>query len=400
MNINGSPGRGSVGTDLNAIPAFAIERLEVLRDGASAQYGSDAIAGVINVVMKRNTGQLTAALTAGGNRSSGSNDFEKGLDGSKYQLDLNYGTKIGSTGFINFTASLLNRGDTTRAMPTAGKIFSAYNSVEQRALNNNVNISSLFSNINLTPNSYQILGYIKQYATDVNYFTAAQQANIAAATTIGQMQTALNFDTTENELVYRGLQRKDFNMRVGQSKLQSGQLFFNSEFELTGDMRGYAFGGYYLRKGNAGGFYRRPWQSRTPSSIYPNGFLPEIASDVTDISLGAGVKGKMGAVIYDVSNTFGRNSFAYTIENTANTSAPYPSKTSFDAGSLAFAQNTINADFDTKLDWLQGLNLAFGAEARFETFKIKEGETSSWARYDYLGNVITFFYPDCTNRFL
>jgi iron complex outermembrane receptor protein len=56
VNINGSPGRGSVGTDLNAIPAFAIERLEVLRDGASAQYGSDAIAGVINVVMKKNTG--------------------------------------------------------------------------------------------------------------------------------------------------------------------------------------------------------------------------------------------------------------------------------------------------------------------------------------------------------
>lgn len=53
MNINGTPGRGSVGTDLNAIPSFAIERVEVLRDGASAQYGSDAIAGVINVVMKK-----------------------------------------------------------------------------------------------------------------------------------------------------------------------------------------------------------------------------------------------------------------------------------------------------------------------------------------------------------
>ena len=53
VNVNGTPGRGSVGTDLNAIPAFAIERIEVLRDGASAQYGSDAIAGVINVVMKK-----------------------------------------------------------------------------------------------------------------------------------------------------------------------------------------------------------------------------------------------------------------------------------------------------------------------------------------------------------
>ena len=55
VNINGSPGRGSVGTDLNAIPAFAIDRIEVLRDGSAAQYGSDAIAGVINVNLKRNT---------------------------------------------------------------------------------------------------------------------------------------------------------------------------------------------------------------------------------------------------------------------------------------------------------------------------------------------------------
>ena len=83
VNINGTPGRGSVGTDLNAIPAFAIDRLEVLRDGASAQYGSDAIAGVINVAMKRATNQLTAALTAGSFNSQGANDHKGGWDGGK-----------------------------------------------------------------------------------------------------------------------------------------------------------------------------------------------------------------------------------------------------------------------------------------------------------------------------
>jgi len=62
VNVNGTTGRGSVGTDLNAIPAFAIERIEVLRDGAAAQYGSDAIAGVINVIMKRNTGKFSGAV--------------------------------------------------------------------------------------------------------------------------------------------------------------------------------------------------------------------------------------------------------------------------------------------------------------------------------------------------
>lgn len=144
MNINGTPGRGSVGTDLNAIPSFAIERVEVLRDGASAQYGSDAIAGVINVVMKKNTNQLTAAITAGAFNSKGSNDHQKGWDGDKYQLDLNYGTKIGSNGFINFTGSLMSRGDTRRANAATGTIFNAYNAIEQRALQNGVNINSLF----------------------------------------------------------------------------------------------------------------------------------------------------------------------------------------------------------------------------------------------------------------
>ncbi len=389
VNINGSPGRGSVGTDLNAIPAFAIERLEVLRDGASAQYGSDAIAGVINVLMKKNTNKLTAAITAGGFNSKGSNDHSGGWDGEKYQLDLNYGTNIGKNGFINFTGSLMKRDDTRRARANTSNIFSAYNAIEQRALNDGVNISSLFGNINNTPNSTQILNYIKQYSQGVSYFTTQQLNQIQNANTISAMQAALNFDVTNNELNYRELTREDFNMRVGQSKLTSGQLFVNSEFDITSSVRGYAFGGYSYRGGNAAGFYRLPNQNRTSTAIYPNGFLPEIASDVIDLSFSAGVKGKLGNINYDISNTFGKNTFDYTIENTANASMKYPSKTSFDAGGLGFSQNTINADFDTKVDWLQGLNIAFGAEARFENFKIKNGEEASWALYDINGNIQT-----------
>lgn len=387
VNINGTPGRGSVGTDLNAIPAFAIERLEVLRDGASAQYGSDAIAGVINVVMKRATNTLTAALTAGSFNSKAANDHNGGWDGGKYQVDLNYGTNIGSKGFINFTGSLMTRDDTRRAKPRTGTIFNAFNAVEQRALDGGVNISSLFSNINNTPNSQQIIDAIHQYAPGVSYFSAAQQTAIQSANTIAGLQSALNFDVTENELPYRGLSREDTNMRVGQSKLTSGQLYVNSEFALTDTMKGYAFGGYSYRDGNAAGFYRLPNQSRTPTSIYPNGFLPEIASAVVDMSMAAGLKGRWGRFNYDLSNTFGQNSFDYTIKNTANTSMLYPSKTEFDAGALGFSQNTINLDMDTKVDWLQGLNLAFGAESRFENFRISQGEESSYALYNIYGDI-------------
>ncbi|UCA59894.1 TonB-dependent receptor [Chryseobacterium rhizoplanae] len=389
VNINGSPGRGSVGTDLNAIPAFAIERLEVLRDGASAQYGSDAIAGVINVIMKKNTNAFTAAITGGGFNSKGANDHHGGWDGDKYQLDLNYGTKIGSNGFINFTASLLHRNDTRRAKSAAGDIFNAYNAIEQRALEKGVNISSLFGNINNTSNKQQIVNYIHQYAQDVSYFTAAQQASIQSANTITALQNLLKADVTENELAYRGLTRDDFNMRVGQSRLGSGQFFMNSEFDLSSTIRGYAFGGISYRSGNAAGFYRRPNQNRTSTSIYPNGFLPEIASDVIDLSFAAGFKGKLGNINYDISNTFGRNTFDYTIKNTANASMLYPSKKEFNAGGLGFSQNTINADFDTKIDWLKGFNVAFGGEMRFEKYKIEKGEEASWALYDINGNIQT-----------
>ena len=67
----------------------------------------------------------------------------------------------------------------------------------------------------------------------------------------------------------------------------------------------------------------------------------------------------------------------------------FSDKTEFKAGSLGFSQNTINADFDTKFNWLKGFNLAFGAEARFENFKITQGEESSWASYDINGNLVT-----------
>lgn len=389
VNINGSPGRGSVGTDLNAIPAFAIERLEVLRDGASAQYGSDAIAGVINVIMKKNTNAFTAAITAGAFNSKGANDHHGGWDGGKYQVDLNYGTKVGTNGFVNFTASLLSRDDTRRAMAASGDIFNAYNAIEQRALENGVNLSSLFGNIDNTPNKQQIIDYIHQYAPSVGYFTAQQQADIMAASTIPQLQNLLKRDVTENELVYRKLTRDDFNMRVGQSKLTSGQFFMNSEFDLSSSVKGYAFGGISYRDGNAAGFFRRPYQNRTSTALYPNGFLPEIASDVIDLSFAGGFKGKLGNVNYDISNTFGQNTFDYTIKNTANASMLYPGKTEFDAGGLSFMQNTINADFDTKIDWLKGFNVAFGGEARFERYKIKNGEEASWALYDINGKIQT-----------
>ncbi|MCS6833998.1 MAG: TonB-dependent receptor plug domain-containing protein, partial [Flammeovirgaceae bacterium] len=106
VNVFGSRARGNVGTDLNTIPAAAIERIELLRDGASAQYGSDAIAGVINIVLKKNVDELSFNFTSG--------QYKEG-DGTSVLGNMNYGAKIGEKGYINFSGEIWHRDKTNRA---------------------------------------------------------------------------------------------------------------------------------------------------------------------------------------------------------------------------------------------------------------------------------------------
>ena len=392
VNINGTPGRGSVGTDLNAIPSFALEKIEVLRDGASAQYGSDAIAGVINLNIKKDTKKLDINLFAGSNFSRNANDHRGGNDGNHYQLDLNYGTNLGKEkSFINLTGSLQLRDATSRANDATGTIYNAYNAIEQRASEDGININSLFGNISNTPNSAQIINTIKGYAPQVSYFTGAQQTAISNATTIPQLQTALNFDATDGELAYRNLERKNFNMRIGQSSFESVQFFLNAAYPVNDKLEVYVFGGTSYREGESAGFYRRPNQSRSYTGLYLNGFLPEIHSTINDLSAAAGLRGTIFKDWnFDLSNTYGRNAFDYNIENTVNATLREGSPDEFDAGGLRFAQNTTNFDMSKKFGTL---NVAFGAEYRYETYGINAGVPDSYSQYDINGNVVTGTTP-------
>ncbi|MXO03632.1 TonB-dependent siderophore receptor [Flavobacterium sp. HBTb2-11-1] len=394
VNINGSPGRGSVGTDLNAIPSFAIERIEVLRDGAAAQYGSDAIAGVINIVLKKNANYLTGGIQYGANLSSGSNNFEGGADGQTAQIDLNYGTSLGKPGsFLNVTGTAVTRQATSRAGIRSNAIFNAYNAVENRAAQDGVEINSLFSNINTTTNSAQILSSLKQYAPQVSYFTTAQQNAIASASTIAQMQTALNFDVTNNELAYRGQQRSDYNMSVGQSELAAGQLYFNAKYPLSETTSLYSFGGVSYRGGKSYAFNRLPNGSGTFTQVYENGFLPEIESKILDASGAVGVTTQLFGFDTDLSTNLGTNSFNYDVNNTINATLGTNSPFSFDAGKVSFLQSTTNLDFSKKLDVLSGLNVAFGGEFRYENYQIKAGEEASYGLYDVNGNLVSGILP-------
>ncbi|MCK5871787.1 MAG: TonB-dependent receptor [Methylococcales bacterium] len=106
LHVNGTVGRGSTGVDLNTIPLRSIERVEVLRDGAAAQYGSDAIAGIINIILKSGGEEHRLTSTVG-------QTYEG--DGELYQTDLHYGTTLPMDGFVNMTAELRSRHPTDRA---------------------------------------------------------------------------------------------------------------------------------------------------------------------------------------------------------------------------------------------------------------------------------------------
>ncbi|MEB8329713.1 TonB-dependent receptor [Flavobacteriaceae bacterium KMM 6897] len=375
VNVNGTFGRGSVGTDLNAIPAAAIQRIEVLRDGAAAQYGSDAIAGVINIVLNTSVNELTTTVTTGANFSKNTNDQTGGVDGETTNIAGSYGLPLGDNGgFLTFSGDFDVREDYGRMKEWEGSIFNLYNTVERVADNDGYNIANL----------------LDDDVNDVIQYTDQAGINRNGATTKEELRTLLSANNTEAELAARGQQRSDYNMRVGQSALRGGRLFVN--FSLPVDDNGtevYSFAGISSRTGNSAGFYRLPNQARTYTPAYINGFLPEINSNIKDRSISLGIKGVVGDWDVDFSNTYGKNAFLYTIDNTFNASLQNASPTTFDAGGFSFAQNTTNLDvtqfFD---DVMSGLNIAFGAEYRVENYEIVAGEEASYGQYTADGQLI------------
>ncbi|MBC7557488.1 MAG: TonB-dependent receptor [Chryseobacterium sp.] len=288
VNYQNTVGNGSVGTDLSTIPVMAIDRIEVLRDGASAQYGSDAIAGVINIILKKNQG-ASASITYGKTSRS---------DGENLQAGVNYGASIGKDkGIINLTLQLSDRQKTNRTQ------------------NNNLDIFG-------------------------NNFAYDFADNPAAARS-----------ADDAEIAQRGLTRDDFNFQVGDAHIKLGQLFLNAEYQLNDKFIVYTFGGFSIKEGQGYGFRRLPSEtSNVVLSIYPNGFQPILGSKIYDISQSAGVRYHDNNWSADFSNTFGSNVFEYNVSNTNNASLGAKSPTSFYAGSHGFLQNTINLDISKKFE--------------------------------------------------
>jgi iron complex outermembrane receptor protein len=299
VNINGSVGRGSMAVDLNAIPPEAIDHIEILRDGAAAQYGSDAIAGVINIILKRDApGEVSAQV---GQTRAG--------DGRTTTIDGSYSFALPKSGYLNFSGEGRFADSTNRAGPDSRQ----------------------------------------------QYFKGDPR----------------NSDPALNNQI---------NSWVGDPKQHGGSGMFNFGVPLTDSVQLYAFGGLSYKNGLAAGFFRRASDDRTIRSIYPNGFLPLIESHLWDVSEATGLKGTKLGWNWDLSSVFGRNSFRYNVNQSANVSMGTSSPTSFYAGTMIFDQWTNNLDVQRNFDvgFAQPLSVAWGGEYRRDHYGIEAGEPASY----------------------
>lgn len=371
LNINGTVGRGAAAVDMNMIPALAIQRIEVLRDGASSQYGSDAIAGVINVQLKTASEGGRAQVSYGkyittldgvanfnglvGNTpaldttdsrylQANSNGERKARDGAMLTYGVNVGLPVGDGGYFNFTGEYRDRNFTNR------------------------------QGYDLRPN------YIRP--------------------------TSTTFDSRE-----ASFNRLDF--RYGDAKTEDFNFLINTGMPL-GNAEFYGFFTYGHRDGLSAANFRqqsaatnRDFSVLTPATaptngnfvgLTPDGYLPKIQSNIDDVSATSGIRAELAGFKGDFSLGFGRNELNYRTEDSVNVSFGPQSQRSFDAGGLAFSQILANADLSRQFDLgLAGpLSFAFGGEYRHEIYQIRPGDPQSYQTGPFFQAARTTSATNCT----
>jgi len=326
VNTGGTIGRGAVSTDLNAIPSSAIARIDVLRDGASAQYGSDAIAGVINLILRDD-------LDSG---ASGTYGVTREGDGDVWEGSIESGLKLGSDGVLHTTLYYRDRNATDRALPDTRQFFFGTNT----ATGAPTAISGNFG------------------------------SGLAAA------PAGVTFDPRE-ATVNRNI------WRYGDADVIERSIWINAEKPLkpNGELEVYAFGGVGSSEASSNASVRRPGDNNNVRAIYPLGFLPFIDTDSTNRSLGVGARGKAGRWDWDLSQVFGENELKYFSHNTLNATLGAASPTRFYNGKLLFGQAVTNFDAKTTLDLglATPLKVAAGAEYRYDRYKIGAGEPNAYS---------------------
>jgi iron complex outermembrane receptor protein len=333
---------GAQATDVSTIPAMALKQVEVLRDGASAQYGSDAIAGVINFVLKDNA--------SGGDFEIKMGQFSEG-DGDQVTVAGNVGVAITDNGFANFTFEVNQQDPTSRSTqrPDAAALIAAGNTAvaDPAQVWGSPEISDdfkLFLNtgidIDLDSEAY-MFGNWSEKTVEGGFFF--RNPTDRGGVFDGPGDTLLVGDLTP------GAQD---NSNCPVVNLVNGI----PDAAALGSLEAANCYAHNLR--------------------FPGGFTPFFGGDVVDLSLSIGTRGVLSdGTSYDVSGTVGEHSTEFHMSNTLNASLGPASPTEFTPGAYSQLEKSLNVDLSKDFD---SFTLSYGAEFRQESFTITAGDEASW----------------------
>ena len=388
--LGGGISDGAQGVDLSAIPSLALKQVEVLRDGASSQYGSDAIAGVMNFLLRDDAEGLEVVTRYG-------ETFEG--DGTNYMVSANLGMPLGDNGFLNITGEVRDVEGTVRAAPRADITYQ---------LANGYNAVSDFRTINsYTSEATQYWG-TPDVDDDVKlFFNSAIELNDSA-----ELYAFGNHAerTVTGGFFYRNVVGRASNLTPGASTGQRGGVYRGPTVDpltglalsssaggvpsvLVGDLDGGTSCVDGIPLGGSGGVI--PDAGILASVVadpncfsfietIPTGFVPRFGGDNEDTAIAVGVRGDtdlMGGLAYDLSAQTGSNKTTYFIRNTINASLGPNTPRDFTPGGYEQTETVFNANFVKSVDagLASDLNVAFGAEYREEEFDLTAGDPASYA---------------------
>jgi iron complex outermembrane receptor protein len=346
---------GSHGSDLASIPSIAIRQLDILRDGATAQYGSDAIAGVLNYGLRDDTGFEVVARYG---------QFSEDSDGESQQIAANFGVALGDRGFANLSAEYNDDGQTSRGVTRPV----AFTFAEENP--------DLASELPHYPLPAQIWGNSPTYGYKLMFNSA--------------------LDVTDNSRIYLFANYADshtdqsFNFR---SSLQGTRTYTDSD-GVDHDLGGRTFfqHPYYLTQCPAGNAtcpadgYVLDTNVFLLTSIYPAGFTPRFVGDTEELYGTIGYKGSASSGLrYDFSVSSSKNTLDLSMYNSTSPSFGMDSQTSFKFGKLIQEELVANIDLSYEIDAGLASPLTFsgGAEYREETYEATEGDPQSYGTGPY-----------------
>ena len=356
--LGGGLSDGAQGPDISVIPAYALKQVEVLRDGAAAQYGSDAIAGVINFVLKDAREGGHVALKVGG--------YSEG-DGELFQVQLNKGFAIGEDGFLNATAEYRQQNGTSRSVQRIdaqnlidqGNVFIASPSQVWGALDVNEDIKlALNAGADISSKS-QFYSFATAARREINggfYFRNPQTREGVFSRT--------DPNTGESRLIVADLDGLESGIACPSITLSSNSVLLDPTYQLIADNTT-ALG--------ANCFAFNEW--------FPGGFTPKFGGTITDASVAMGVKHELpNGWAMDASATLGYSDIEYTISNTVNPSLGPQTPTSFSPGGVSQVERTLNLDFNKLIQTIfdDPVIIAVGLEWRKETYFQKSGDEASY----------------------